>query len=59
MLMGVIYCLNLEYPSTMKYSFEFFPETCLEDQTESVLSKDSRTEKQTAEIPRIDYQAIA
>lgn len=23
MLMGTIYCLNLEYPSEMKYSFEF------------------------------------
>ena len=23
MLMGVIYCVNLEYPEAMKYSFEF------------------------------------
>lgn len=23
MLMGVIYCVNLEYPDAMKYSFEF------------------------------------
>ena len=39
MLMGVIYCVNLEYPDAMKYSFEFIQRVVMKVKAEQASAR--------------------
>lgn len=44
MLLGIIYCVNLEYPRAMKYSFEFLQRVVMK------IKPDPRHPKQAPEV---------
>uniref|UniRef100_A0A671LWI7 Uncharacterized protein n=1 Tax=Sinocyclocheilus anshuiensis TaxID=1608454 RepID=A0A671LWI7_9TELE len=39
MLMGIIYCVNLEYPTAMKYSFEFLQKVVMKIKPDQASAK--------------------
>ena len=39
MLMGIVYCLNLEYPQAMKYSFEFLQKVVMKIKPEQASAR--------------------
>ncbi|KAL7881031.1 hypothetical protein SRHO_G00032850 [Serrasalmus rhombeus] len=57
MLMGIIYCVNLEYPQAMKYSFEFLQRVVMK--VRPSFCTNTRAEKQTVKVMKeLPYRQV-